>query len=64
MESLSNSSHRYIPAAAFVDLHPIKMTSPTCEDLGIPTDSEDLIYPHVLARRVIHNPALHLDGLR
>ncbi|KAL8575247.1 hypothetical protein ACOMHN_001793 [Nucella lapillus] len=43
------------------------MTSPTCEDLGIPRDTGEgtggILYP-VVRGRVIHNPALHMDGLR
>ncbi|KAK7108079.1 achaete-scute homolog 4-like [Littorina saxatilis] len=59
---------RYVSCGGFVHLHPVKMTSPTCEDLGIPTDlgmGEEAggVYP-LLTRRIIHNPSLHLDGLR
>jgi achaete-scute complex protein len=42
------------------DIFPVKITSPTCEDLGIPRDGEDVIMP----ARLIKNPSLHLDGLR
>lgn len=42
------------------DIFPVKITSPTCEDLGIPRDGEDAIMP----ARLIKNPSLHLDGLR
>ena len=38
----------------------VKITSPTCEDLGIPRESDDVIMP----ARLIKNPSLHLDGLR
>ncbi|XP_060072858.1 achaete-scute homolog 3-like [Ylistrum balloti] len=44
----------------------IKISSPTCEELGIPRDCDDQpcvpIFP--TAARVIKNPSLHFDGLR
>lgn len=43
------------------DIISVKMTSPTCEDLGIPRgENEDVIMP----ARLIKNPSLHIDGLR
>lgn len=42
------------------DIISVKITSPTCEDLGIPRENEDVIMP----ARLIKNPSLHIDGLR
>ncbi|XP_076445479.1 uncharacterized protein LOC143283187 [Babylonia areolata] len=56
----------YVSCASYVDFSSVRMTSPTCEDLGIPTDiGEEAggVYPF-FTRRIIHNPSLHLDGLR
>ncbi|KAL8566947.1 hypothetical protein ACOMHN_059747 [Nucella lapillus] len=57
----------YVSCTSYVDYSSVRMTSPTCEDLGIPTDlGEDEgggVYP-LFPRRIIHNPSLHLDGLR
>lgn len=41
---------------------PIKITSPTCEDLGIPRECDDHDIQVQTGRRIIH-PALHIDGL-
>ncbi|XP_069139168.1 achaete-scute homolog 3-like [Argopecten irradians] len=44
----------------------IKISSPTCEELGIPRDCDDSpcvpIFP--TTARIIKNPSLHFDGLR
>ncbi|XP_033740528.1 achaete-scute homolog 3-like [Pecten maximus] len=44
----------------------IKISSPTCEELGIPRDCDDHpcvpIFP--TSARIIKNPSLHFDGLR
>ncbi|KAK3099024.1 hypothetical protein FSP39_025350 [Pinctada imbricata] len=45
------------------DFFPVKISSPTCEDLGIPRDSDDICVP-IVSARVIQNPSLHLDGIR
>ncbi|XP_076466228.1 achaete-scute homolog 5-like [Babylonia areolata] len=58
--------HDYVSCANYVDPHPVKMSSPTCEELGIPRNPGEgtgIRYPGV-TRRIIHNPSLHLDGLR
>lgn len=45
--------------ASFVEMNQYGMSSPTCQDLGIPND-DDAFAPD----SVIRNPALYLDGLR
>lgn len=44
----------------------IKISSPTCEELGIPRDHDDQPCVQVFqtAAHVIKNPSLHIDGLR
>ena len=45
------------------DFLPVKISSPTCEDLGIPRDCEDICVP-IIQTRIIQNPSLHIDGIR
>ncbi|XP_046565392.1 achaete-scute homolog 4-like [Haliotis rubra] len=47
----------------YIDLNPVKMTSPTCEDLGIPTEAEDIAYSFC-RRGLIRGSGLHIDGIR
>ncbi|XP_061167700.1 achaete-scute homolog 2-like [Saccostrea echinata] len=46
--------------ATYGEVFPVKITSPTCKDLGIPRESDDVI----VSARLIKNPSLHLDGIR
>ncbi|XP_041350945.1 achaete-scute homolog 4-like [Gigantopelta aegis] len=41
----------------------VRISSPTCEDLGIPTEDEDLVFSFCRQRK-IQNPGLHINGLR
>jgi hypothetical protein len=41
----------------------VKISSPTCEDLGIPKETDEVCFP-IFASRIIKNPSLHIDGIR
>jgi achaete-scute complex protein len=45
------------------ELIPVKISSPTCEDLGIPKETDEVCFP-IFASRIIKNPSLHIDGIR
>lgn len=45
------------------DLIPVKISSPTCKDLGIPKNTEEVGIP-LFTSRIIKNPSLHIDGIR
>lgn len=45
------------------ELIPVKISSPTCEDLGIPNEADEICLP-IFPPRMIKNPSLHIDGIR
>lgn len=45
------------------ELIPVKISSPTCEDLGIPKEPDEICLP-LFPPRIIKNPSLHFDGIR
>ncbi|KAK6169243.1 hypothetical protein SNE40_020328 [Patella caerulea] len=48
----------------YMEMNSVRLSSPTCEDLGIPFDAEDEHYPMTCRNVMIKNPSLHLEGLK
>ncbi|ESO84951.1 hypothetical protein LOTGIDRAFT_168208 [Lottia gigantea] len=49
----------------YLEINSMRLTSPSCEELGIPFDSEDELYPMPCRTSVvIKNPSLHFEGLK